>query len=273
MKLSIVTISFNQGPFLERAIRSVVDQAGIDLEYIVVDPGSSDGSRDIIARYRDRISVFVDSPDRGPSDGLNKGFAHATGDIFGYINADDAFLPGALAEVAAAFEKYPAADVISGHGYVIDGAGRAVYRVRSNRYDPWRFAYGGVFIMQQSTFFRAGAFRRAGGFNPENRTCWDGELMVDLGRAGARFRVVDRAWSLFTVHENSITGTGRLNETFWKDNARLAEKALGRRLPARVGVRRLVARLLKYADDPRAIGQKLCDRAFGCPALPRAPHP
>src|SRR6202171_6644991 len=95
-RVSIVTISFNQAPFLERAIRSVVEQDYPDIEYIVVDPGSTDGSRDIIERYRSRISQVIYEPDHGPADGLNKGFASATGDIFGSINADDAFLPGAV---------------------------------------------------------------------------------------------------------------------------------------------------------------------------------
>ena len=93
MKISIVTVSFNQADYLEQAIRSVVEQDYSDIEYIVVDAGSTDGSREIIER--DRIATVVFEPDREPADGLNKGFARATGDIFGYINADDAYLPGA----------------------------------------------------------------------------------------------------------------------------------------------------------------------------------
>ena len=96
MKFSIVTISFNQAPYLETAIRSVLDQNYPDLEYIIVDPGSTDGSRDIIERFRSRFAKIIFEPDQGPGDGLNKGFAHATGDILGYLNSDDALLPGAL---------------------------------------------------------------------------------------------------------------------------------------------------------------------------------
>ena len=95
MRVSIVTISFNQAEFLERAIRSVIEQDYPDVEYIVVDPGSTDGSREIIEKYRSRISKVILEPDTGPANGLNKGFAAATGEIFGYINADDAFLPKA----------------------------------------------------------------------------------------------------------------------------------------------------------------------------------
>ena len=74
-RVSIVTISFNQEKFLERTIRSVLAQDYPEIEYIVVDPGSTDGSRDIIERYRDRIAHVIFEPDKGPSDGLNKGFA------------------------------------------------------------------------------------------------------------------------------------------------------------------------------------------------------
>ena len=84
MKFSIVTISYNQAQFLEQAIRSVIEQDYPDVEYIVVDPGSTDGSREIIERYRDRIDRIIFEPDKGPADGLNKGFAQATGDVFGF---------------------------------------------------------------------------------------------------------------------------------------------------------------------------------------------
>jgi len=88
MRVSIVTISYNQARFLEQAIRSVINQDYPDIEYIVVDPGSTDGSRGIIEKYQNRIDKIIFDPDEGPADGLNKGFAHATGDIFGFINAD-----------------------------------------------------------------------------------------------------------------------------------------------------------------------------------------
>src|SRR5712664_4686447 len=157
-KVSIVTISFNQGKFLERAIRSVVEQDYPDIEYIVVDPGSTDGSRDIIERYRPRIAKAILEPDNGPADGLNKGFAAATGEILAYINADDAYLPGAIAKAVAAFEARPHADVIYGHSYIIDGEGNVVRRSRSVPFDLRLYAYGGVTVMQQSTFFRSNAF-------------------------------------------------------------------------------------------------------------------
>src|SRR5208282_97982 len=94
--MSIVTISFNLAEFLERTIRSVVERNYSDIEFVVVDSGSTDGSHDIIERYRSHISRVIYEPDRGPVYGLNKGFASATGDIFAFLNFDDFLLPGAV---------------------------------------------------------------------------------------------------------------------------------------------------------------------------------
>ncbi len=113
--VSIVTISFNPAEFVERTILSVLAQDYPDIEYIVVDPGSTDGSREIIERYRPRISKIILRPDHGAADGLNGGFAEATGEIFGFLNSDDMLLPGAVSSAVAFLEKHKEIDVVSGH--------------------------------------------------------------------------------------------------------------------------------------------------------------
>lgn len=209
-------------------MRSVLDQDYPNIEYIVVDPGSTDGSRELIKRYESRIARTILEPDNGPADGLNKGFTAASGDIFGYINADDAFLPGAISEVVAAFENDRSADVICGHGYKIDQHGRVIRRIYSEPFSLRRRSFGGANIIQQSTFCTREAFVEVGGFNVENRTCWDGELMVDLGLLNKKFKVVDRYWSAFTIHPGGISGSGRLMEQYFKDEERLFRKITGR---------------------------------------------
>jgi glycosyltransferase involved in cell wall biosynthesis len=101
-RISIVTISLNQRAFLATAIESVLSQDYGNLEYIVVDPGSTDGSRRVIVGYADRIDHVVFERDGGAAEGLNNGFRHATGDLYGFLNADDVLLPGALKAVAEA---------------------------------------------------------------------------------------------------------------------------------------------------------------------------
>ena len=104
MKISIVTISFNQAKYLQQCIDSILGQTHCDLEYIVVDPGSTDGSRALIESYGNKI-IKVFAPDKGPADGLNQGFKHATGQIYGFINSDDYLLPGALTSVTISMQK------------------------------------------------------------------------------------------------------------------------------------------------------------------------
>ena len=106
MKISVITISYNQSQFLERAILSVLNQEYENLEYIIVDPGSTDGSRDIIAKYKSSFSHIVFEPDQGAADGLNKGFSLASGDIFGFLNSDDMLLPRSLSEVSNFFQEH-----------------------------------------------------------------------------------------------------------------------------------------------------------------------
>jgi len=260
VKISLVTISFNQAPFLQTAIESVLTQDYPELEYIVVDPGSTDGSRDIIERYRDRISHIIFERDTGPADGLNHGFACATGQIFGYLNSDDALLPGALARVNASFQTFPFADAIYGHGYVMDWKGKRVGRFRSDRFNLRRAAFGNSIIMQPAAFWRRDAFVAVGGFNSGNRLSWDGEFWIDLALAGKRFRRVDEYWASFRIHDESITHNfhgGAAHTPFGNEQVRLLQKALGR--PRRVGdgLSAALTRVEKWLADPKNLWLRL----------------
>jgi glycosyltransferase involved in cell wall biosynthesis len=256
MKFSIVTIAFNQADYLEQAIRSVVEQRGVELEYIVVDPGSTDGSREIIERYGERIAHLVDEPDAGPADGLNKGFARASGDVFGFINADDFLLSGALATVASFLERHPDADAVTGDLLIVDVRGAVRRRTSSPTvFSARHYARGLCRVLQPSTFFRRRAFERTAGFNVANRTCWDGELFLDMSLAGARFARCRELLAGFRLHAAGISGSGRLNAVYRRDQQRLLEKVLGRppgpwgNAQHRAGVQ--LVRLLAIVDQLR----------------------
>jgi len=227
-KVSVVTISFNQAEFLEAAMTSVLQQEGVELEYIVLDPGSTDGSRDIIERYRDRLAHVVLEKDKGPADGLNRGLALATGELFYYLNSDDVVLPGALARAAQVFAGDPGLAVVYGPGRIIDEAGKTVRRVTPPRMHPFLYAYGASYILQQSSVMRTDWLRKAGGFNVENRTCWDGEAFLNIALAGGRFRRIPQELGLFRLYANSISGSGRTNDQYRRDHARLFRKVMGR---------------------------------------------
>jgi glycosyltransferase involved in cell wall biosynthesis len=207
-RLSIVTISYNKGRFLRECVESVLEQDCPGIQYIVVDAGSNDGSRDVLATFSSEIDKLILEPDRGPADGLNKGFAAADAELFGYLNADDRFRPGALRFVTAFFDAHPEVDVLTGAIRIIDEAGRPQWRKRtSDAFDVRRYHAGVCTIGQQATFFRRRAFEKAGRFNLSNRIAWDGELLVDLALSGASFRTTRRVLGDFRIYGGSITGS------------------------------------------------------------------
>lgn len=228
MKISIVTISFNQRKFLKTCIDSVLSQRpllsdqGIELEYIVVDPGSTDGSKDVINSYGDQL-VKIFERDSGPAQGLNNGFKHATGQICGYINADDYFLPGTLVQVTKAIGK-SGADILCGHGWIVDENNNKLHRCFSHKFSLEQYALGNCVVMQQSTFFRRESFLRVGGFNNNNSISWDGELMVDMVINGAVVKRLNQFMSCFRVYETSISGSGNYIEKAKEEHLRIKEK-------------------------------------------------
>lgn len=252
MKFSLVTISFNQRQYLEEALTSVLTQDHSDLEYIVVDPGSTDGSRELIERYASRLSHVIFEPDHGAADGLNKGFQRATGEIFGFLNSDDVLLPGAIREVSRVFELHSDCDIVMGNGHMVDAAGKHIRSIRAAGFTVARYFYGAATWLQQSTFFRRRMFEAVGGFNPMNRSCWDGELMVEMIAKGARVMYLNRDLSLFRVHAQSITGSRRHKEMMRADTDRMFWRSAGRAWTATDTVRSCLFRLERLVTHPGA---------------------
>ncbi|HXB68856.1 MAG TPA: glycosyltransferase family 2 protein [Candidatus Acidoferrales bacterium] len=226
MTIGIVTISFNQARFLEEAVDSVSVLTPHRLEYVIVDPGSTDGSREIVERRRTQFSAAIMEPDQGPADGLNKGFAALKdADVCGYINADDRFAPGALDYVAGFFSSHPETDILLGSIRIIDECGRPSLRGRVvDKADLTRFANRTSYFWQQATFFRRSILERTRGFNPENRISWDSELIVDMLLAGARVAHTPRVLGDFRIYGASITGSGRLVEEATRQHRRVCAK-------------------------------------------------
>jgi len=227
-RISIVTISFNQKNFLKQAVESVITQKTPAIEYIVVDPGSTDGSRELLREYESAIDHLVLEPDAGSADGLNKGFALATGEIGYFLNSDDVLLPGALARLSAAWSS-PEASVLLGGGWIIDGAGLPLREVQPNLavMSLQGVASGRAVFFQQGMSFRMADFRRVGGFNPTNRSCWDAELFADLLIAGGTAARLPFRIGSFRIHPSSISGGvggDAMARTYASERARINEK-------------------------------------------------
>lgn len=179
--ISIVTPSYNQAEFLECCLRSVLDQSYPDLEYVVMDGGSEDGSADLIRRYADKLSSFEIEKDKGHADALNRGFARTSGEIMGWLNSDDMYLPWTLRVVGEIFSQHPDVEWISGLNgtWTRHGVMSEAFKSRKNRYDFLLGDY--AWIQQESVFWRRSLWERTGSAISE-----DVEYMVD-GELWSRF--------------------------------------------------------------------------------------
>lgn len=258
MKISIVTISFNQAEFIERTITSVLSQKqDVDLEYIVIDAGSTDGSREIIEKYKDQIDQIIFEADEGPSDGLNKGFSLAHGELYGFLNSDDILYPGALKASVDYLTHHPEKDVISGHAYIIDVNDLILRKSFSQPMALNQYAYGACIINQPSTFFRKQAFDKTKGFNKENRCNWDGELFVDMALAGAKFATLNGFWSGYRLHSVSITASTKLDKAMHDFNDRMFEKIMGRPRQKFDHYFSILYRAWRFINNPMALWERL----------------
>jgi glycosyltransferase involved in cell wall biosynthesis len=198
--VSIITPSYNQAPFLEETIQSVLDQDYPNIEYIIVDGGSTDGSLDIINRYADRLAWWVSEPDRGQTDAINKGFEQAHGDIFAWLNSDDTYLPQALSRAVCHLQAQPNTGMVYGDANLIDESGNVIGKFPARQTNYQRLRRGYVHIPQQAAFFRADLWRRVGPLDPGFYFAMDYDLWVRLARL-APLKHVPELWANFRLHE------------------------------------------------------------------------
>jgi glycosyltransferase involved in cell wall biosynthesis len=259
MKFSIVTISFNQDRFLQETLDSIRVSPPHELQYVIVDPGSTDGSRERIERNRGLFHRVIFEKDRGPADGLNKGFAACNGDIFAYVNSDDTLTPGALDSVASYFEQHPGTDVLFGAVKMVDVSGKAVLRGRTpDRFDLRRYADGLCYVWNPSTFIRREAFVKAGGFRAENNVHWDGELTADLALTGARMAYTNEVFGTYRLHESSMTVSiqrpgDSLGDKSYRQRMRVRERIRNAGVPLYSPVQREVLRLMYKLNPARHV--------------------
>lgn len=215
--ISVVTPSYNQGAFLSETIESVLGQEGdFEIDYIIVDGGSTDDSVEIIRRYDRQLADgsrtvgcrkvtlrWLSERDRGQTDALAKGFRMARGGILAWLNSDDSYLPGALQAATDAFRSFPDTALLYGEAHYCDPAGAIIGRYRTEPFDYRKLAWFN-FICQPSTFFRREAFEAVGGVDETLHYAMDFDLWI---RIGGRFpcRYLPRYLSTYRLHESSKT--------------------------------------------------------------------
>jgi glycosyltransferase involved in cell wall biosynthesis len=182
-KITVITPSFNQGSFIEQTINSVLDQNYPDLEYIVMDGGSTDDTLDVLRKYDGRL-LWTSEKDRGQSHAINKGLRMATGEIISFLNSDDLYEPGSLLKVGTFFTTYPDANWLTGRCRTIDLAGKEIRKGITLYKNTWlRLRSYGVlsvlnYVSQPATFWTRKVVRRIGSFDESLRYAMDYDYLA-----------------------------------------------------------------------------------------------
>lgn len=226
-KVSIVTPSYNQAIYLGRTIDSVLNQGYPNLEYVVQDGASKDGSREVLEAYSDRLTHWESVPDNGQTHAINLGFRHVSGDILAYLNSDDVLLPGALHYVAEYFLRHPEVEAVYGHRLIIDEQDREIGRWVMPPHDAEVLTWAD-FVPQETLFWRRSAWERIGSQLDESfHFAMDWDLLLRLQAAGVKMVRLPRFLGGFRVHPQQKTLV-EISDTGFKEMNRLRERCHGR---------------------------------------------
>jgi hypothetical protein len=226
-KISIVTPSFRQGHFIERTLKSVLDQDYPNLEYFVEDGGSTDRTVEILRQYSDVLTGWRSELDTGQANAINKGFSRSSGDIMGWLNSDDILLPGSLDTVARFFLDNPAVDVVYGNRVLIDTRGQEIGRwiLPGHSGEVLRWA---DYVPQETLFWRRRAWEAVGGAVDESFSfAMDWDLLVRFDEAALRFAHIPRFLGAFRVHTDQKTLT-QMSDKGRSEMERVRKRTLGR---------------------------------------------
>ncbi|WP_052323758.1 glycosyltransferase family 2 protein [Flavihumibacter sp. ZG627] len=235
-RITIVTPSYNQASYLEQTIRSVLDQQYPNLEYIIIDGGSADGSIDIIKSYSDKLTYWVSETDKGQSDALNKGFRKASGEILAWINSDDYYEKHVFYDVAINYLN-KGFDFFCGASRMINESGELIQELFTeniNFHSLLKYWKPHFCPPQPSMFFRREVYEELGGLDESLNYSMDFDLWLRASKK-FKFRVTPGVLSNYRVHTNSKTGSGEGLRKFipeWRMLIRrqLAEEPLKTRL-------------------------------------------
>lgn len=219
LKISIITVSFNQGRFIRQNIESVLCQKYPNFEHIIIDGGSTDNTVSVLKEYLHLN--WISEKDRGQSDGLNKGFRKATGDVVVWINSDDMLAPGALNVINDFFSKNPDKYLLTGRQVIIDGEGKQLRVLKAKPFTYDHLLNERSSVMQNSTVFRRSVLLDVGYLDESYHYTMDHELFVRIVRKYKSY-AIDSDLACFRVWEDSKTSTSQIR--FFKELVRMKIK-------------------------------------------------
>jgi glycosyltransferase involved in cell wall biosynthesis len=234
--VSIITPSFNQGLFIEEAILCVKDQNYPNIEHLIIDGGSTDGTLDVIRRYEGVYNLrWVSEPDEGQADALNKGFKLARGEVLGWLNADDTYQPGAVRSAVTWLQSHPAVDLVYGHSNYIDESGEILHTNTTPRFSLEKLLWSNI-IPQAAMFFRGRIVEEIGGVKPHLHYVMDWEFVLRIAR-NYKVQRVPVVWGNFRI----TPGTKSVEKPylFWPEALPVLQGA----------IEADYARLGRWADD------------------------
>jgi len=196
--VSIVTPSYNQAPFLEQTIQSVLEQDYPQIEYIVVDGGSTDNSVEVIQKYADRLAYWISEKDSGQAEAINKGFARANGEIVAWLNSDDYYLMYTISIVVRCFEQNPDVVMVYGDMFAVDGNDQTINVLRYKQLSLEDLLCFQI-IGQPSVFFRRSALEKVGRLDPTFHFMLDHHLWIRLAQLG-KILHIPQIWSAARYH-------------------------------------------------------------------------
>jgi len=210
-KISIITPSFNQGKFIEDAILSIKEQNYPNIEHIIIDNCSTDNTLEILKKYSH--IKWVSEPDKGQSNALNKGFGMASGDILGWLNADDFYLPGALFSAIDAFNNHKRAEIVYGNWYFVNENGKEIKKFQTIPYSYRAIIYYGPYIGSTALFFRRNIIDEGIFIDERFKYAMDWEWYARLGKNKKKFLFINSTLAGFRVHgENQSLKFGKMDK-------------------------------------------------------------
>ena len=197
-KISIVTVSFNQVEYLEICMRSVLEQDYKNIEYLVIDGGSTDGSKAIIEKYSDCLAYWQSQKDAGQTDAINQGFARATGEVYAWLNSDDLLLPGTLRKAVEALKANPEVGMVYGDCLLINAKGKALGRFPAAQTDYAKLRQD--MFTSSAGFVLAGGIVEVGAPLDQLLFCHDYDLWVRLAKLAPLRYLPGEPWAAFRLH-------------------------------------------------------------------------